>query len=243
MKRKLLVLVSLLLVCSLLPVSAMAGLYWGEIVRITSKSAVNVYAGPGKNHKFIGEAMSTNTYDFLGQDGDWNYIQFTSDKTGYVPIKYTTVEGGLVWRDGPGEVTAVVRNTHYNALNLRNKPGKDSSTIGEMKPDTTLEYCGTENGWNRVWYKGDYAYVAGNRTEIEITGEVYDTHAGATDEEDTYASATWLKDCDVCDNTRICQTCDGEGWVYSVVKNEGVDCPSCAGLGWCYACYDNSGGY
>lgn len=225
--------ISLLLICFLLPLNASAGLYWGDIVRITSKNAVNVYSGPGREYKFIGEAMSTNTYDFIGQDGDWYCIQFTSEKRGYVPVKYSTIEGGLVWRGGIGEVAAVVRNTHYNALNVRNKPDKDSSVIGSMKPDTTLEYCGTENGWNRVLYNGDYAYVAGNRTTIEVVGEIYPG--------DTVSGATASLNCDVCRGSRTCQTCRGEGWIYSVIKNDYVDCPSCAGLGLCYACYDNSG--
>ncbi|MBP3646538.1 MAG: SH3 domain-containing protein [Clostridia bacterium] len=233
MKRKWKVLVCLMMVCFLLPVSASAGLYWGEIVRITSKSAVNVYSGPGRDYKFIGEAMSTNTYDFLGQEGDWNYIQFTSTKRGYVPVKYTTIEGGLVWRNGPGEVDAVVRNTHYNSLNVRNAPDKESRVLGEMKPDTTLEYCGTENGWNRVLYKGDYAYVAGNRTAIEVVNEKYGS--------DAISGATGSAHCDVCGGTAVCQTCDGQGYIYSVVNRDDVDCPSCAGLGLCYACYDNSG--
>lgn len=181
MKRKWLISVSLVLVCCMLPLNALAGLYWGKIVRITARSAVNVYAWPERKN-FVGEAMSTNTYDYLGKSGDWYHIQFTSDQDGYIPAKYAAIEDGLVWRSGAGEVDAVVRNTHYNTLNVRNAPSLKSSSIGELRSGDCLEYCGTENGWNRVYYQGSYAYVAANRTTIEVVGASsgVDSTAGST---------------------------------------------------------------
>lgn len=214
MKRKWKVLVCLLLICFMLPLNASAGLYWGQIVRITSKSSVNVYSGPGRDFTFYGAAMSSNTYDFLGQEGDWYYIQFTSTKRGYIPAMYAVIEGGLVWHEGSGEAEAVVRNTHCNPLNLRSKPNKNSLVVGIMRPDTVLEYCGTENGWNRVLTNGEYAYVAGNRTAIEVT--------------DAFA----LTDCDVCGGSAVCKVCKGRGWSLSA----DTACSSCSGLGTCPSC-------
>lgn len=213
-----------------MPLNATAGLVWGDLVRITSKSAVNVRKGPGTEYGLVGEAMSTNTYPYLGGENDWYQIQFTSNEVGWVPAKYTGVEIGLVWDVwAEDEVEAVARNTHSNALNVRSGPGKDYKVIGQIDPDTVWTYCGTENGWNRIIYGNGYAFVAANRTTIEVIGEI-DAVSGATGE---------TADCEVCQNTRICPTCGGKRYVYSAIEGDNVDCPTCCGLGVCYACIDN----
>lgn len=245
MKRRFWVVISLLMVCCLLPWNAFAGLYWGEVVRITSKTSANVYETANRTG-FIGEAQGENTYDYLGTTGDWHHIQFNRKKDGYVSAKYSVIEPGLVWRDGPGEVEAVVRNTHYNALNVRDNNSLRSNVLGELRVDAVLPYCGDEDGWRRVWYYDDYAYIASNRTTIEVVGEKPDTAAGATAEGgigtdiDAYRESRDFPDCAVCENTRLCPTCRGMGHVYGSVQKAEVECPSCCGLSVCYACYDNS---
>lgn len=225
MKRKLLAVTCLLLICCMLPLNALAGLRWGDIVRITSKSAVNVRSGPGSDYRMIGEAMSTNTYTMLGQENGWFFIQFTSTETGYVPSKYSQMEAGLIWDEyGPSEAEADVRNTHYNALNVRKGPGQNYGVIGEIKPDTTWPYRGTENGWHRILYNGQYGYVAANRSEIEVV--------------DTYASATsdGGEPCYMCDGDGKCPVCRGLGLIYDRVSGNNITCPTCTDDKICLAC-------
>ena len=244
MKKKMLV--CLLLAICLLPIHAMAGLYWGTLVRITSKSAVNVRAEPNAKSKMLGEAMSTNTYTWLKTEGDWHYIQFTGDLRGYVPTKYTQLEEGLIWNDFmPNEADAVVSNTHYNALHVRTEPDKDSSVIGSIKPDSTWPYRGTENGWNRILYGDVYAYVAANRTAIEVV----DSTAGATSSKSSVtvigdsmpglAGATGaLSTVSLCSECTagVCSTCGGSGEVYSRKAGGPIVCPSCEGDEACWRC-------
>ena len=229
MKRKLLVLVSLLMIFCLLPLEGLA-VRWGTVVRVTARSAVDVRKGPGSDYGRLGEVQPENTYPLLGEKNGWYYIVYTGDKTGYVPSKYTTPEHGLVpdYLGSGDYVDAVVRVTHYNALNVRSGPGKKYSTIGSAKPDSTWTFLGTDDGWNIIQYSpSQIGYIAANRTEVEVV----DAWSGPSDV--VYA------DCDVCNNTRICPTCKGEQVVYSAVARDEVDCPTCAGLGVCYACYSN----
>lgn len=238
----------LLLVLCLLPVSAMAGLRRGKIVRVTAQTSVNVREEADANSKLLGEAMSNNTYTLLRSEGDWYYIQFTSQIKGYVSAKYTQVEDGLVWYDFiAGEVEAVVRNTHYNAVNVRTESTKHSDVIGEIKPDSTWPYCGTENGWNRIRYNDQYGFVAANLTTIE---EV-DSSAPAADpftllpggfsfdQPSGDIGNSLLFACSNCSGG-VCSTCDGNGTVYSRKTGSSITCPSCEGDKTCWACGGDS---
>ncbi len=171
MKRKLFVIVSLLLVCAMLPLSAMAD-YWieGKVVQITSKSAVNVYSKPARTG-YLGEAVSGGCYAYLGKSGDWYEIQFTSDITGYVPAKYSAVYNGYVYREDDNGPGAVVVNVHYNNLIIRSGSNKQSSQIGVMPSGSYLPYRGEQNGWYRVESNGEYGYVAGNLCVV-VTGTI-----------------------------------------------------------------------
>ena len=231
MKRKCMVLVCMLMAVCLLPLNALAGLYWGDVVLITARSSANVRKGPGADSGMIGEAKSENTYTFLGEKDGWYHIQFTADKQGYVSSKYSVLQAGLIWDDNvPGEVDAVVRNTHYNALNVRNKASLDSRVLGEIKPDTTWPYRGTENGWHRILYDGTIAFVAANRSTVEV---VEDTTAAATPKAAAGAAASA---CDKCEGSGKCSVCEGEKEIYSSREKKNVPCPTCDGLGVCWAC-------
>lgn len=234
----------LLLVLCLLPVSAMAGLRRGKLVRVTTSGSVNVRTEPSVDSQLLGEAQSGNTYVWLKTEGDWYYIQFTSAIRGYVSAKYTQLEDGLIWYDFiVGEVEAVVRNTHYNAVNVRTAPTKQSDVIGEIKPDSTWPYRGSENGWNRILYNDQLAFVAANLTTIE---EVSSTAAaddpfsklpGSFDfiqPSDSFGNGVWSS-CTHC-NGGVCGTCDGTGKVYSRKAGNQIVCPSCEGDKTCWSC-------
>lgn len=225
MKRKVVMLLSLLMILCLLPLESMA-VCWGAVVRITSSAAVNVRQKPDAKSRLLGEVQPQNTYPCLDKVGDWYEILYTGDITGYVPAKYVTRETGLVPNHlgGGAPVDAIVRVTHYNALNVRSGPGKKYSTLGSAKPDSTWTFLGTDDGWNIIQYGHEIGYIAANRTEVEVV----DGQAGAT--------GAASVDCDVCDNTRVCRTCMGACHVYSAAKQDYVRCPSCDGQGACYAC-------
>ena len=224
MKRKWLALVWILMVVCLMPLEGMAVRY-GEVVRITNRNAVNVRKGPGAGYGMIGEAQPDNVYAYLGTENGWHRILFTGDTEGYVSGKLTTVESGLVPDyAGDGErVEAIVRVTHYNALNVRKGPGKNYGVMGEVKPGTTWTYLGTDDGWNLIDYNGKTGYIAANRTEVEVV----DVISGATEEP---------KECFICNQYGACPTCDGTAYIYHAAKQQYVACISCDGDGLCWVC-------
>ena len=184
MKRSVLALACLLMIACLLPLESLA-VCWGPVVRITARSAVNVRQKPDANSKMLGEVQPQNTYPCLSKTGDWYEIIYTGDITGYVPVKYVTLETGLVPNHlGSGvPVEAVVRVTHVNPLNVRGGPGKKYGTIGTAKPDSTYPFLGTDDGWNSIQYSATrIGYIAANRTTVEVVGEANgaDGYAGAT---------------------------------------------------------------
>lgn len=187
MKRKVWIVLSLLLVCSLLPVSALADNWFGDtVVHITSRSRVNVYREPVKsNQYYMGEAMPDCSYAYAGTKGEWHCLWFNSEEMGYVPAKYSEVRTGYVWLDSDLQISAVVLNTHSNALNIRSGPHIETRVLGELPSGAALPCAGVEGGWNCVAYEGGYGYIAGNRSAV-VTGSLYpievisDTVAGAT---------------------------------------------------------------
>ena len=226
MKRKWLALVCLVMIVSLLPLEGLA-VRRGDVVRITNANAVNVRKGPGTGYSVIGEAQPENTYVYLGTENGWHRIIFTGDTEGYVSGNRTTIEDGLVPDYvGNGEkVEAVVRVTHYNALNVRKGPGKKYGAMGEAKPNTEWTYLGMDDGWNIIDYNGKTGYIAANRTEVVVT----DTIAGAT-------SAATAEACFACGGSGVCSTCDGTYYIYHAAKKEHVACISCNATGECWAC-------
>ena len=222
--KKWLALVCMVMMIWLLPFEGMAARY-GQVVRITNANAVNVRKGPGTGYGVIGEAQPDNVYAYLGTENGWHRILFTGNTEGYVSGNRTTIETGLVPDDvGSGEqVEAIVRVTHYNALNVRKGPGKKYGTIGEAKPGSTWTYLGTDDGWNIIDYNGKTGYIAANRTEVEVV----DVVAGATDSGEV---------CYDCDGDGKCSVCSGLGVVYSRKTGYNITCPTCEGDEVCGTC-------
>lgn len=229
MKKTFLTLLCMLLAVCFLPLNALAGLYQGDVVYITARSPVNVRSQADADSRMVGEVTPENTYTLLDRVGDWYYIQFRHDIRGYIPTRYAQVQTGIIWDDNhPGELDAVVRNTHYNALNVRSEADLDSRVIDSIPPDSTFPFYGTEDGWHRIWIDGRYGFVAANRTTVEIT-DTWDIIGGPS-------TAKGSEPCTECESTGDCYTCRNRGYVFGAVEQDYVDCPTCCGLAYCGAC-------
>ncbi len=265
MKRKLLVLVSLLVLCCLMPLEGLAVRY-GDVVRITNNVSLNVRSGPGTNYGVIGEVQPENIYPYLGTENGWHHILYTGNIEGYVSAKKSTVEPGVVPDHvGTGRyVEAVVRITHTNSLKIRSGPGKSYGQIGTAYPNETYPYLGPDDGWNRIEYNGREAYVAANRSEVEVIRELpngstgTEGASGATSSSDSSSSGSSSSGssspglsllpslptggsqstvkCGQCGGDGQCNTCDGMCIVYSRAKDSYILCPSCQATAKCWAC-------
>lgn len=106
MKRKRFIIVSFLLVCCLLPMSAIAEWEEGKVAYITSNSPVNVYHQASRNG-YLGEGASKCAYTYWGKSGDWYKIQFADDVVGYVAGNRVAITGSLNGSNIPCEPDAV----------------------------------------------------------------------------------------------------------------------------------------
>lgn len=241
MKKKLIVLVCLMMLCTLLPLDSLA-LRYGDVVRITHHVSLNVRKGPGTGYGVIGEVQPENVYPYLGTENGWNCILYTGDVIGYVSGNKTTIEPGLVPDHiGTGErVEAIVRVTHTNTLNVRKGPGKSYGVIGSASPDETFTFLGTDDGWNMIQYTPtEVGYIAANRTEVEVINvlpELEGTSGATTDSTSGATSDAYGMPCSTCDATGICPTCDGNRYIFSVLADRMIDCPSCLASSLCWVC-------
>lgn len=259
MKKKWLAVLCLLLVCCMLPLQALA-VKQGQVVNIVASNSLKVRSGPGTSYKSIGTAYSTNIYPYLGKEGDWYKIRYTLGMVGYLEASKCALEEGLVQNElsnGP-LVDAVIRITHTSTLNIRSGPAKTYDVIGIAYPDETYPYVGPDNGWYIIELpNGEYGYVAGNRTEIEVRGIMNDilggdfalapvitaTPAPTPTPRPTYTPVpivtaipyTHLA-CGQCSSTGVCTTCDGAGVVYGAMQQSLIYCPSCLGTTQCWIC-------
>lgn len=222
MKKRCFAWMLLVMLLCLLPLEGLAT-RWGSVVRITNSNAVNVRSGPGTGYRVLGEAQPENLYVYLGEEDGWNCILY-QDQPGYVSANRTTIEDGLVpdeygWGD---YVEAIVRVTHYNALNVRSGPGKKYGTIGQAASGSTWDYAGMDDGWNIIYLPdGQLGYIAANRTAVEVIDTFYaqpdnggnglDGESGATSD----ASET------------LCEYCNGTGKLTIQELDAKIDCFFC----------------
>ncbi|MBR2924685.1 MAG: SH3 domain-containing protein [Clostridia bacterium] len=251
MKKRLLVLIVLLVLCWLVPMNSLAVRY-GQVVRVVSGSSTKVRSGPGTNHSSIGNAYLENIYPYLGTENGWYHIRYVGNLDGYVDASKCAVEPGLVQDsigDGPF-VDAVVRITNRYSINIRSGPAKAYDVVGTAYPDETYPYLGPEDGWYCIrMNNGLEGYVAANRTSVEILSEIPATQAptavptaiptAVPTAVPTMAPVYPPVDdgiCDMCGGNGLCRTCDGMGLVYGAVEQRYIVCPSCLGFGYCWIC-------
>ena len=61
-------------------------------------------------------------------------------------------------------------NTNSSNLNVRKFPGTDSAIVGKFAKGTEIEVENIDNGWARVNYNGETAYVSAEYIKIkEVT--------------------------------------------------------------------------
>ena len=212
MKRALSLVMILLILCTLLPLPAMAATE--KVVRITNRNPVNVRKGPSKYYDSIGSAPSGSTYTYLGTENGWYHIQFTRTQSGYVYGQMAKIETVYVsatttpsivfpslFDDDDGDIVVYV--TNRNPVNVRTGPHKNTKAIASVKPRETYPYMGTEDGWHYIKLPdGRRGFVADNMTAVVYE---YDTSEKAP---------LRTTKCNICHGNgySFCFGCDGYGY-------------------------------
>lgn len=231
--------ISLLLICCMLPSFCLADS--SKIVRITHYQKVNVRSGPSSSYRVLGEVSPDDTFPYLGSKNGWHCIQYTSTKTGYVYGNLSTVE--TIVNQPQEEVhdeesESVVYISHSRAVNVRRGPGKGYGVMCEVHPGEIYLYLGTASGWHCILLDdGSIGYVANNLTTV--IGESYEIvpETGSSGSSSSSSSGSSRSTCTLCKGNRRCKLCAGTGQMYGVISDRFSQCTLCFGSGVCQLCF------
>ena len=226
MKKNLLAIISLLLICCLLPACSLADV--SKEVVITHYQRVNVRSGPGSSYDSIGSARPDDVYPYLGTQNGWHCIQYTPFLTGYVYGELSEVRYG----SEPVVTEGWVNITHNVPVNVRTGPGTNYSAIFSAQPGESYPYVGTFSGWHCIYLDdGAVGYVASNLTTLELDSYSVDTTAGSTSSSSSDGSVF----CSACYGTGVCQECADGGITFGGTTRI-TFCLTCGGTLACQEC-------
>ncbi|MGE5543702.1 MAG: N-acetylmuramoyl-L-alanine amidase [Bacillota bacterium] len=134
-------------------------------------SVVNVRAGAGTQYAKKGSVTRGATVTVLGQQASWINIRLSNGVTGWIHADYLQVAAD----PAPGTAVSGVTNGSKievtgNTVNLRQGPGTNYSTQGQVKKGDQLPLLGEKEGWYKVQTSRGVAYLAGYLARV-LTAE------------------------------------------------------------------------
>lgn len=130
---------------------------WNEeqkYVRISHTLSVNVREEPTADSKRVGMAAPNDTYVYLGQEGNWYYIQYDSDTKGYVSANLSIVEN---------ESGDIVQDTTGQGNNQKHDKSESKKSPDQSSGSKTCIVC---NGNGRCKYcVAGMRYAGGDRMQ------------------------------------------------------------------------------
>lgn len=146
MKKALSLLLVVLLMMTMLPVSALAASTKTVYVSSTGNGTLNVRSGPGKDYSIKGYVHHGDSVDQLSTDGEWSKVKVHDNGvTGWIKTKYID---GTTKDLGSGSKT--VKVSSGSSLNLRTGPGTSYSIKGLVANGSKVKVIGTEDDWVKV---------------------------------------------------------------------------------------------
>ena len=152
----------------------------GAEVRVKTTDAVRIRSSATTDaDNIIGKAAAGDTFVRLSDDGEWSKIQY-KDAEAYIKSEFlTTAEGDTVVggevqnaeaapEENQGGETALSGKIKVKeAVTIRSGPSTDSSKLGSAYKGDHYELTGETNGWYKINYKGQTAYIKGEFCERE----------------------------------------------------------------------------
>ena len=116
-------------------------------------SGLNIRSGPGNSYPVILTVKKGDTLEVVGKEGSWLKIIF-NESYAYVASKYVS----SIYSDTVTE--GVVVNCSF--LNVRSGPGKGYALSGCLANGQSVQIVDYVDGWYKIIYNGNYAYVSAN---------------------------------------------------------------------------------
>ncbi len=145
----------------------------GAEVRVKTTDAVRIRSSATtEEDNVIGKAAAGDTFVRLSDDGEWSRIQY-KDAEAYIKSEFlTTAEGDTVVSgevqapdaqggEEGGETALSGKITVKEAVTIRSGPSTESGKLGSAYKGDHYELTGETNGWYKINYKGQTAYIKG----------------------------------------------------------------------------------
>lgn len=153
----------------------------GAEVRVKTTDAVRIRSGATTDaDNVIGQAAAGDTFVRISEDGEWSKIKY-KDGEAYIKSEFlTTAEGDTVvggevqnaGNDGgeenggeeaapapAAETAASGKITVNEAVTIRSGASAESTKLGSAYKGDTYELTGEADGWYKINYKGQTAYI------------------------------------------------------------------------------------
>jgi len=130
-------------------------------------SVLNVRKGAGTEYDKLGTLTKGASVNYYGEQGGWLQIQYKS-QVAYISGQYATTTpasssgaGDNAAGGGSGQIKITA-----DTLNVRTGSNTDSKILGTLSNGAIVDYTGTQDGWYRITYKGQTAYVSGKYATV-----------------------------------------------------------------------------
>jgi uncharacterized protein YgiM (DUF1202 family) len=152
---------------------------------VKTTTSVNIRKGPGTSYSRITTLKSDTTLIRIGVgENGWSRVLYKNNVV-YISSKYIkavkTSENKEPAQDVKTETVYATGN-----VNIRSGPSTQYKSLGVLKKYDSIERLGVEsNGWNKVLYKGQVAYISGKYLTTEKPSNGSSTQYPIKYEDDT----------------------------------------------------------
>ncbi|WP_297522458.1 SH3 domain-containing protein [uncultured Clostridium sp.] len=147
------------------------------IGQVVNSPYLHVRVGAGTNFSILEDIYRGNKVEVMKKVGDWYEIKING-KIGYVYDYYLEIVSGTLSTDtghntdhGKHPIKPTENFEHgvvinLTSLNVRNKPGTSSKVLGTLNGGQSVSIISASNGWFKIDYNGQDAYVSANYIKL-----------------------------------------------------------------------------
>ena len=140
--------------------------------QVINSPYLHVRAGAGTNFSILEDIYRGDKVEVIKKLGDWYEIKING-KIGYVYDYYLEIVSGNLSDNKPNENIKPnvdkpsIKVEHgiivgVSSLNVRKEPSTNSKILGTLHKDDIVSIISGNNGWFKILYKGEEAYVSAN---------------------------------------------------------------------------------
>ncbi len=137
--------------------------------KVVNYEFLNVRSGPSTSHSKIGTLKKGDKVGVISESNGWSKIKYNG-KVAYVSSTYLSKESTTPEvPSNPGESIKETKVVNYEFLNVRSGPSTSHSKIGTLKKGDKVGVISESNGWSKIKYNGNVAYVSSSYLSSEST--------------------------------------------------------------------------